>query len=159
MGQQADAASNLDARGLSIALLVSRYNEAVCEGLLNGALKELQALGQVDVPIWRVPGAFELPLLAQELAKTEKWDAIVCLGAVIRGETDHYDFVCSGVTNGLMEVMLKTGVPVGFGILTTDNDHQALARAAEDEHNKGKEAARTVVEMARYLRKIHGKSA
>ena len=159
MGQQAEVAKNLDARGLRIALLVARYNEAVCEGLLKGAAQELRALGLEEIPIWRVPGAFELPLLAQELAKTEQWDGIVCLGAVIRGETDHYDYVCGGVIDGLMEVMLKTAVPLGFGILTTDNEKQALARAGEDEHNKGREAARTVVEMARYLRKIHGKPA
>ncbi len=156
MGKTEHPQKKLDARGLRLAILVARYNPKVCEGLLRGALRELAGLGlpEHEVAVWRVPGAFELPLLARGLALKGKVDALVCLGAVIRGETGHYDFVCQGVTDGLMQAMLHTGVPMGFGILTTENENQAIARSGEDEHNKGAEAARTAVEMARLLGKI-----
>lgn len=140
----------LNAHGLKIGIVAARYNPSICEGLLKGALGELERMGlkASESKVFRVPGAFELPYLAKELANTHQYDALVCLGAVIRGETSHYDYVCSGATQGLMQATLDSGVPMAFGLLTTDNEEQAVARSLNDEHNKGAEAARTAVEMA-----------
>jgi 6,7-dimethyl-8-ribityllumazine synthase len=150
MGTAGSQEQFLSAEGLKLAVVVSRYNPEIGEGLLKGALKELGRLGlsAEAVPVYRVPGAFELPLTAQWVAESQALDAVICLGAVIRGDTAHFDYVCQGATQGLMEAMLKTGVPMAFGLLTTDNKGQAMARAGEDEHNKGMEAARSAVEMA-----------
>ncbi len=150
MGKTQIQTGQLNARELRIAIVVSRYNPRVCEGLLEGALEQLQKMGlsPEKIPVFQVPGCFELPFLAKELARSKKYDALICLGAVIRGETSHYDYVCMGVTEGLMMAMLDTQIPMAFGVLTTDNESQALARAGKDEHNKGVEAARTAVEMA-----------
>ena len=156
MGKTEKSISDLSARGLKIAILVSRYNPRIGDGLLKGALRELKNLGleEPEIAVQRVPGAFELPLVAKRLADSGKVDAVLCLGAVIRGETSHYDYVCMGVTQGLQQAMLLTGVPMAFGVLTTDNEAQALARCGEDEHNKGGEAARAAVEMVRLLGKF-----
>jgi len=156
MGKTELSLKDLDARGLRVAVVAARYNPKVADGLLKGALVALQELGlsETEVEIYRVPGAFELPLLAQEIAKTGKIDAIVCLGVVIRGDTSHFDYVCEGVTQGLMQAMLKAGIPMAFGVLTTDNEAQALARSAADGHNKGREAALTAVEMALLKKRI-----
>jgi 6,7-dimethyl-8-ribityllumazine synthase len=146
----------LNAAGLKIAIIASRYNSQVCEGLLSGALGELERLGlsKEKISVHGVPGAFELPLMAKWLAEQGVWDALICLGAVIRGDTAHFEYVCEGATQGLQQAMLETGIPMAFGVLTTDNLEQALARAGDDEHNKGLEAARTAVEMAQKRRKI-----
>lgn len=156
MGKTEIPHRDLDARGLRIAILLSRYNPKVSEGLLRGALRELQRLGleSDQVPVWRVPGAFEIPMLAKSLARSGRVDALICLGAVIRGETSHFDYVCMGVTQGVQQAMLETGVPMAFGVLTTENEDQALARSGEDEHNKGAEAARAAVEMLRLSQRV-----
>lgn len=142
----------LNAAGLNVAVAVSRYNESIGEGLLTGALNALTAMGatQDKISVHWVPGAFELPFMAKTLAvaKHEALDAVICLGTVIRGETAHFDYVCQGTTQGIQQVMLDTGIPVAFGLLTTDTIEQAQARSQNDKHNKGKEAAETVVEMA-----------
>ena len=158
MGSVGPQDEKLSAAGLRIGVIASRYNPKVCDGLLSGALQELNRLGlaKEKVLIHRVPGAFELPLMAKLLAQHGDVDAVICLGAVIRGDTAHFDYVCSGATQGLQLAMLETGIPMAFGLLTTDTKEQALARAANDEHNKGLEAAQTAVEMAQRRRKILG---
>ena len=156
MGKTELSLKDLKAQGLRIAVLASRYNPKVADGLLQGAMRSLQEMGlsETEIEIFRVPGAFELPILAQQLAQTGNFDALVCLGVVIRGDTAHFEYVCEGVTQGLMEAMLKTGLPMAFGVLTTDNEAQALARSGADEHNKGREAALTAVEMALLGKKV-----
>jgi len=149
LGKTELSQQDLSAKGLRIAVIAARYNPKVCDGLLRGALRELQGLGlrEEEISVWRVPGAFEIPYLAKKIASSKKYDAVVCLGVVIRGETSHFDYVCSGVTQGTMQAMLETQIPMAFGILTTDNEKQAMDRAQDDVHNKGLEAARTAVEM------------
>lgn len=156
MGKTELSLKDLNASGLRVAVVASRYNPKVADGLLKGALLALQELGlaETEVEIYRVPGAFELPLLAQQIAETGKIDAVVCLGVVIRGDTSHFDYVCEGVTQGLMQASLKANVPMAFGVLTTDTEAQALARSADDQHNKGREAALTAVEMALLGKKV-----
>lgn len=139
--------------GLRIGIVVARFNAFVTEGLLAGALAALREGGVADddVTVVRVPGAFEIALAAGTLVDDVAVDGVVCLGAVIRGDTPHFDFVSQAATDGLREVMLSRGVPVGFGVLTTNTVEQAIERAAAGEGNKGAEAARTVLEMARVL--------
>ena len=159
MGKTELDPNKLDARGLRIAVIAARYNPKVADGLLKGALIALNEMGlsENEIEIFRVPGAFELPFLAQQIAKTGKVDAVVCLGVVIRGDTSHFDYVCEGVTQGLMRASLKLRIPMAFGVLTTDNEAQALARAGDDLHNKGREAALTAVEMALLKKRVsHG---
>ncbi len=148
--------NELNAKGLKIAILAARYNPKICEGLLQGALDELKRLGlsPTEIPVYRVPGAFELPWLAKTLLKERRFEALVCLAAVIRGETSHFEYVCNGVTQGLQQAMLETGVPIAFGVLTVENEAQALARSGEGGQNKGLEAARTAVEMALLRRRL-----
>jgi len=143
-------------RDARIALLVSRFNGFVVESLLAGALDTLKRHGadERDLQIVRVPGAFEMPVVAQRLAASKRFDALIALGAVIRGGTPHFDFVCSGVTDGVREVMRDTGIPVAFGVLTTDDLDSALARAGGSEGNKGAEAALAAIEMARLVRAL-----
>ncbi len=143
--------SRLDAAGLRFAVVVSRFNHLVSVRLLEGCTGALVARGAqsnaIDVA-W-VPGAYEIPHAARVLAGTGRYDAIVTLGAVIRGGTPHFEFVCQGVCDGVREVIRDTSVPVSFGILTTDDVDQALARAGGEEGNKGAEAAEAAIEMAR----------
>jgi 6,7-dimethyl-8-ribityllumazine synthase len=148
--------SGLGAAGLRFAIVVSRFNHLISARLLGGAARELEARGCAsdDVHVVWVPGAFEIPLAARALAHTGRYDAIVTLGVVIRGGTPHFDYVCRAVTDGARDVMRDTGVPVAFGVLTTDDVDQALARAGGPEGNKGEEAARAAIEMARLLRAI-----
>jgi 6,7-dimethyl-8-ribityllumazine synthase len=138
---------------LRFAVVVSRFNHLLCVRLLEGCHAELCRRGADpdDVHVAWVPGAFELPLAARSLAATGRYDAVVTLGAVIRGGTPHFDYVCAGVTDGIQAVMRDTGVPVAFGVLTTDDVEQALARAGGSMGNKGCEAARVAIEMARLL--------
>lgn len=149
-------------KGLRFAILVSRFNREVTDRLLDGARR---ALRRAEVPDERifvesVPGAFELPLAAAAAAGTGRFDAIVALGAVIRGETDHYVYVCEAATQGLLRVSLDAKIPVAFGVLTTDTEEQALARAGEDldgeRANKGADCAHAAIEMARKLKRIRG---
>jgi 6,7-dimethyl-8-ribityllumazine synthase len=133
-----------------IAIVVSRYNDFVTDRLLVGALAALTAGGvaEKDVSVLRVPGAFEVPMAAQRAAETGRFDAVVCLGCLIRGETPHFDYIASAASHGLMQASVVTGVPMAFGILTTETAEQALARAGQGADNKGWEAATAAVEMA-----------
>ncbi len=142
-----------DGSGLKIGVVTARFNSEVTYLLEEGALKELKTLGCAEVKAVRVPGAFEVPLAAKALLDAG-YDGVVALGAVIRGETSHYDYVCSAVERGCTELQLRTGKPVGFGILTTDNDEQAMDRAGGKHGNKGAEAAQVVVEMLRLIKRI-----
>jgi len=149
-------AEDLDGSSLSIAVAVARFNSLVTERLLAGALEGLAALGvseeRTDV-VW-VPGSFELPYAAQRLAESGRYDAVVCLGCVIKGETEHNEYINHATAQGLQEVSLKTGVPAIFGVLTPNSLEQALARAGEGSANKGYEAAQAAVVMANLRRKI-----
>ncbi|MFT7465068.1 MAG: 6,7-dimethyl-8-ribityllumazine synthase, partial [Pseudohongiellaceae bacterium] len=142
-----------DGQGLVIALVVSRFNSPTTEGLLSGALAELSQLGvdDDDITVVRVPGALELATAARFLAFGGEVDGVVILGAVIKGETDHYDFVCSQTTRSCVGLADESGVPVGFGLLTCETLAQASARSGDNEQNKGREAAATVVEMANLI--------
>ena len=133
-----------------IALVVSKYNDFITERLEAGALDALKNAGVAadDTTILRVPGSFEIPLAAQHAAETCRFDAIVCLGCVIRGETPHFDYICSAVAHGITAAARKTGVPMSFGVLTTNSVEQALARAEGGPENKGREAAAAALEMA-----------
>jgi len=148
--------SSLDARGLRFAVVVARFNHLICEKLLEGCSAELARRGADldDVHVVWVPGAFEIPLAARALAASQRYDAIVALGAVIRGGTPHFDYVCRGVTDGVRDVMRDTSVPVAFGVLTCDDADQALARAGGVDGNKGEEAALAAIEMARLLPRL-----
>ncbi|WP_319517905.1 6,7-dimethyl-8-ribityllumazine synthase [uncultured Martelella sp.] len=138
-----------------IAIVISRFNEKVTSGLLKGAQAELSERGApvADADIFEVPGAFETPLVAKKLALSGKFDGVVCLGAVIKGETAHFEYISEAAAHGLMQVSLETGVPASFGILTTYTAEQAFARCADDSHNKGREAAAACVEALAALAK------
>jgi 6,7-dimethyl-8-ribityllumazine synthase len=138
------------------ALVAARFNQLVVEPLVQGALDGLHRHGVADdsIDLVRVPGSYEIPLVAQRLAASRKYVAIICLGAVIRGDTDHYDHVASGAAHGVAQAALATGVPVIFGILTCDTLEQALNRAGAKGGNKGFEAALTAIEMANLLRQL-----
>jgi 6,7-dimethyl-8-ribityllumazine synthase len=140
----------LDAGGLRFGIIVGRFNSFISERLLEGALDALTRHGAADkgIDVARVPGAFEIPLAAQKMAATGKYDAIICLGAVIRGSTPHFDYVASEVSKGIAHVSLATGVPVAFGVLTTDTIEQAVERAGTKAGNKGFDAAMTAIETA-----------
>lgn len=146
----------LTAGGLRFAIVVSRFNTFITERLLNGALDALTRSGARpdDIDVARVPGAIEIPLAAQHLAETGRYDAIVCLGAVIRGETPHFEYVCAESSRGVAQASLRAGVPMSYGILTVENLEQAVDRAGLKSGNKGSEAAMSAVEMANLLRKI-----
>ncbi len=137
-------------------IIVSRFNEFICSKLLSGALDELKRHGvneqNIDV-VW-CPGAFEIPLVAKKCAKTGKYSAIITLGAVIKGSTSHYDYVCAEVSKGVASVGLETEIPVIFGVLTTDNIEQAIERAGTKAGNKGSDAAKSAIEMANLINKI-----
>ena len=143
--------------GRRVAVVVSRFNHSLSRRLLEGCEAMLRARGCTEIDVVWVPGAFEIPLAARACADTGRYAAIVALGAVVRGATPHFDYVCRGVTDGVREVSLQTRVPVAFGVLTTDNPEQALERAAregESGSNKGAEAAEVALEMAGLLAKI-----
>ena len=141
--------SNENGTGLRIGIAVARFNQDICDGLLSGAINELHLLGVAaeDITVCSVPGALEIPLVLQSLADTEEspYDALIALGAVVRGETYHFEVVSNDSCRAVMEVQLATGVPIANGILTTENDDQALVRM----HGKGADCARCAVEMAR----------
>jgi 6,7-dimethyl-8-ribityllumazine synthase len=149
------AAPDLTGEDLSIAVIVSRYNEDVSKRLLRGALSALQEHGVGEPDVYWVPGALELPVTALALAEKGGHDAIVCLGCVIRGETFHFEIVAGQSAAGLMQVQLDTGVPITFGVLTTEDRDQAQARSGP-KNNKGAEAAEAAIEMANLLRAIQG---
>lgn len=142
---------NLSGEGLRMGVVMSRFNPDVCEGLLDSCIDELARLGvaEEDVTLATVPGALEIPLVLQTMAESGSFDALIALGAVIRGETYHFEVVSNDSCRGIQQVQLETGVPVANGVLTTENDEQALARL-----NKGAECAQAAVEMANLLRAI-----
>lgn len=154
MGEKGEV-PDLSGEDLSIAVVVSRYNEDVTKRLLRGALAALQEHGVAEPDVYWVPGALELPVTALALAEKGGHDAIVCLGAVIRGETYHFEVVANQSSAGLMQVQLDTGVPITFGVLTTEDRDQALARSGP-KNNKGAEAAEAAIEIANLLRAIQG---
>jgi 6,7-dimethyl-8-ribityllumazine synthase len=147
---------SLDGTGLRIGVVVARFNAYITERLLAGALRALSraAVAEDDVTIVRVPGAFEVPLAARELAGGGSVDAVVCLAAVIRGETPHFDFVAQAAADGVSATMLEAGVPIAFGVLTTNTVEQAVERSEEGKGNKGGEAVETAIEMVHVQRAI-----
>lgn len=152
-----ELSGDLTGQGLRVAVVVARFNELVTRPLLNAAIGTLTRYGVVDDDInvvW-VPGAFELPVVAKSLAKTSRFDAIVCLGAVIRGETGHYDMVAGNAARGISQVGVDTGVPTIFGVLTTENMDQALNRAGGKAGNMGANAAVAAIETARLVQAIN----
>lgn len=146
----------LVAQGLKIGIIVGRFNEFIGGKLLSGAIDGLVRHGveKNDIEVSWVPGAFEIPLIAKKMAKSQKYDAVICLGAVIRGATPHFDYVSSEVTKGVASVSLETEIPVIFGVLTTDSIEQAIERAGTKAGNKGYDAAVTAIEMANLLKEF-----
>ena len=147
---------NITAEGLRFAIVASRFNEFITSKLLEGALDMLRRHGAAEdaVDVAWVPGAFEIPLAAKKLAASGKYDAVICVGAVIRGATSHYDYVCNEVSKGVAQAGLSTGVPVIFGVVTTENIEQAVERAGTKAGNKGADGAMAAMEMANLLKKI-----
>ena len=147
---------NLVAENIRIGIVVSRFNEFITSRLLGGALDGLKRRGvrEEDIQTAWVPGAFEIPLIASKMAKSGKYDAVICLGAVIRGSTSHYDYVCAEVSKGIATVSLQSQIPVLFGVLTTDTIEQAIERAGTKAGNKGYDCALSAVEMVNLLREI-----
>ncbi len=151
-----DFAGKLESKGLKIGIVVSRFNEMITEKLLAGALDTLRETGiaEQDITLVRVPGSFEIPVASQRLAETGKLEAIICLGAVIRGETPHFEYISSQVAHGISQVALKYDLPVTFGVITADTVEQALARAGVKHSNKGSEAAISAVQMANLFKQL-----
>ncbi len=156
-GARAGAPAGLDGAGLRVGVVRARWNAAIVDRLADGVARGLKALGVVpeDVVEVSVPGSFEIPFGARALARSGRVDAVICIGAVIRGETTHYDIVAGECARGVQDVQLETGVPVAFGVLTTEDDRQALARSEDPGgHNVGEEAAVVAVEMARLAQRF-----
>lgn len=147
---------NLVAQGTRVAIVVGRFNEFIVSKLLGGALDGLKRHGVLedDITVAWVPGAFEIPLVAKKLASSDKYDAVICLGAVIKGHTPHFDYVCAEASKGVASVSLNTEKPVIFGILTTDSIEQAIERAGTKAGNKGYDSAVTAIEMANLLKNL-----
>jgi 6,7-dimethyl-8-ribityllumazine synthase len=152
----ANISGQLDAVGHKVGIVVARFNSFICERLVDGALDALVRHGanEEDIDVVRVPGAFEIPLTAQKMATQNKYDAIICLGAVIRGATPHFDYVSNEVTKGVASVSLASGIPIAFGVLTTDTIEQAIERAGTKAGNKGYDAAMTAVEMVNLFKSL-----
>jgi 6,7-dimethyl-8-ribityllumazine synthase len=152
---------NLSAEGRSFGIVASRFNDFVVKALLEGAIEAIRRhggdAGAVDV-VW-VPGSYEIPLVARELALSGRYDALICLGAVIRGATAHFDYVAGGAAGGISNVALETGVPVIFGVITTESIEQAIERAGTKMGNKGFEAAVSAMEMADLMAKLHERAS
>jgi 6,7-dimethyl-8-ribityllumazine synthase len=145
-----------NAQGLKIGIVVSRYNQFITEKLLAGALDGFKSHGGEDenVTVVHVPGAFEIPLIAEKMAASGKYDALVCVGAVIRGDTPHFDYVCDAVTRGIGDAVQAYKIPIGFGVLTTNDVQQAMERSGSKDANKGYEALLTAVEMVNVIRQL-----
>jgi 6,7-dimethyl-8-ribityllumazine synthase len=142
--------AKLNAEGKKFAILVSRFNDFITNRLLDGAVSEFKRLGadEKKIEVVRVPGAFEMPCLAQKLAASKKYDAVVCLAAIIRGETPHFDYVANEAAKGIANISMNTGIPVIFGVITAESLEQAIERAGSKSGNKGEDSARVAVEMA-----------
>ena len=147
---------NVVAEGMRVAIVAARFNEFVVSKLIGGAEDGLIRHGvrEDDITLCWVPGAFEIPLVAKKLAKSGNYDAVICLGCVIRGETSHYDYVCNEVSKGIAQIELESGIPVMFGILTTDNIEQAVQRAGTKAGNKGYDCATGAIEMVNLMRQL-----
>jgi len=146
----------LQGKGLKFAVVISRFNEFITGKLLDGAKDALKRHGvnDIDIDIAWAPGSFEIPLVAKKLADTKKYDAIICLGAVIRGATPHFEYVANEVSKGIAKVGLETGIPIAYGIVTADNLEQAIERAGTKAGNRGFDAAANAIEMANLLKGI-----
>ncbi|MFA5879530.1 MAG: 6,7-dimethyl-8-ribityllumazine synthase [Candidatus Margulisiibacteriota bacterium] len=146
----------LDAQNLKVAIIVSRFNSFISEQLVNGAMDCLNRhhIKENNIVLIKVPGSFELPLTAKKLAQTKKFDAIIALGVIIRGDTPHFDFVANETTKGLAQVSLNENIPISFGVLTTENLEQAINRAGTKSGNKGWDAALTAIEMVNLFKSI-----
>ncbi len=146
----------LTAEGLKFGIVVARFNEFITSKLLGGALDGLKRHGanEDEIDIAWVPGAYEIPMVAQKMATSKKYDAVICLGAVIRGSTTHYDYVCNEVAKGVAQVGLASGVPTIFGVVTTENIEQAIERAGTKAGNKGYDGAMAAIEMANLLKQM-----
>jgi 6,7-dimethyl-8-ribityllumazine synthase len=158
MGQFRPEEYSFDAGSVRIAVVAARWNAEITDSLLTGAMKALnrQGIENTEIEVYRVPGAFELPIASQRAARTRRFDAVIALGCVIRGDTPHFDYVCSETTRGISQVSLNENLPIAFGLLTTDNLEQALARAGDNNENKGEEAALSVLEMLSVFKQIGG---
>jgi 6,7-dimethyl-8-ribityllumazine synthase len=154
--QDQPAAPLADATPFRFAVVVSRFNEAITRSLREGATAALQEAGAANVQVFDVPGAFEIPQAARAVAESGRFDAVVCLGCIIRGETPHFDYIASAVAHGITEAAGDTGVPMAFGVLTTDTEAQATARSGPGADNKGREAAAAAIEMAALYRALSG---
>jgi 6,7-dimethyl-8-ribityllumazine synthase len=148
----------LNAEGFSFAVVASRWNDFLTSRLIEGALDALERLGAKEkaVELFRVPGSFEIPLLAKKLAASGKWDAIICVGTIIRGETPHFEYIASEVTKGIAQAGMETDVPVVYGIVTADTLEQAIDRAGVKAGNKGFEAAMSAVELVNLYKEVGG---
>ena len=146
----------LDAKGLKFGIIVSRFNDFISERLLNGSLDALLRSGadEDDIDIVKVPGAFEIPLAAKKLAQSNKYNAIICLGAVVRGATPHFEYISAEVSKGIANVSLDCETPISFGVITTDNLEQAIERAGSKSGNKGWDAAISAIEMANLMKEL-----
>ncbi len=147
---------NLVAKDIKVGIVIARFNEFIGGKLLEGAIDALtrHGMNRDDITVAWVPGAFEIPLIAQQMAAKEEWDAIICLGAVIRGTTSHYDYVCAEVSKGIAQVMLNANKPVLFGVLTTDTIEQAIERAGTKAGNKGFDCGVSAIEMVQLMRQF-----
>lgn len=147
----------LVSEGMKIGIVVARFNEFITSKLLSGAIDGLKRhnVNEEDISIAWVPGAFEIPLIASKMAKTNKYDAVICLGVVIRGATSHYDYVCNEVSKGIATVSLEHGIPVTFGVVTTENIEQAIERTGTTAGNKGYDCAMSTIEMVNLIHEIN----
>lgn len=147
---------NLVGEGIKVGVIVTRFNEFITSKLLDGALDGLKrhSVKEEDIHIAWVPGAFEIPLIAAKMAKSNKYDAVICLGAVIRGATSHYDYVCNEVSKGIANVSLNSDIPILFGVITTENIEQAIERAGTKSGNKGFDCAMSAIEMVNLINEI-----
>lgn len=146
--------ADFDATGLTFAIVVARFNHLVSSRLLGSATAELKRRGSETIDVAWVPGAYEIPQAARVAASSGRYDAVITLGAVIRGGTPHFDYVCRAVTDGVRDVIRDTGVPVTFGVLTTDDAHQALSRTGGEDGDKGRDVALAAIEMARLIPRL-----
>lgn len=147
----------LVSKGIKVGIVAARFNEFIVSKLLGGALDGLKRhdVNEEDIEVAWVPGAFEIPLIASKMAKSGNYDAVICLGAVIRGSTSHYDYVCSEVSKGIANVSLNSGIPVMFGVITTENIEQAIERAGTKAGNKGYDCALSAIEMVNLIKEIN----
>ena len=153
-----DIRGSVVATGSRFAIVVSRFNEEITSGLLSGARLALleAAVTEEDVTVIHVPGAFEIPVAALQAAQSGRFDAVICLGCLIKGDTMHFEYIAEAASQGIMNVSVSTGVPVAFGVLTTMTDEQAIARSAPGDGNKGREAALAAIEMATLFKRLDG---